>query len=350
MHPFSSTKGLEILTKKKNIFIIGPYHYCYSVASLIEGLNKIDDVKVFSNSEHNYCSNVVNTLSVQNQVCKMADVVVLCHSAMEDKYRDIIHPLLLEVQYDIDVYLDGSDNYELENDPTKYKLYLKREMHPEIIQGHKNIEPFLFATEDRYFTDNKCEWKDKKDDLVCMMAVCERRHWRQDIIDALNNKFINNDKVFAGTFYGNQNQQNENVSTFEAWQQASDRMKFGYSVPGQGRDNTGYFDKLMAAKISVVAWGAASCRQTGRFYESLANRSMLLCMAIDPWITNHPFTDGKDIVLFNDTTELVEKADYYISHPDESEKIANAGYEHMLKYHTTKTRANQFLSLIKEYL
>ena len=124
MHPFSSTKGLEILTKKKNIFIIGPYHYCYSVASLIEGLNKIDDVKVFSNSEHNYCSNVVNTLSVQNQVCKMADVVVLCHSAMEDKYRDIIHPLLLEVQYDIDIYLDGSDNYELENDPTKYKLYL----------------------------------------------------------------------------------------------------------------------------------------------------------------------------------------------------------------------------------
>ena len=44
MHPFSSTKGLEILAKKKNIFIIGPYHYCYSVASLIEGLNKIDDV------------------------------------------------------------------------------------------------------------------------------------------------------------------------------------------------------------------------------------------------------------------------------------------------------------------
>ena len=83
------------MTKKKNIFIIGPYHYCYSVASLIEGLNKIDDVKVFSNSEHNYCSNVVNTLSVQNQVCKIADVVLLCHSAMEEKYRDIFHPLLL---------------------------------------------------------------------------------------------------------------------------------------------------------------------------------------------------------------------------------------------------------------
>ena len=331
MHPFSSTKGLEILAKKKNIFIIGPYHYCYSVASLIEGLNKIDDVKVFSNSEHNYCSNVVNTLSTQNQVCKMADVVVLCHSAMEDKYRDIIHPLLLEVQYDIDIYLDGSDNYELENDPTKYKLYLKREMHPEIIQGHKNIEPFLFATEDRYFADGSCEWKDKKDDIVCMMAVCDRRPWRQNIIDALNRKFSNNDRVFAGNYYGNKNKQNESIST-------------------EGRDNIGYFDKLMGAKISIVAWGAIACRQTGRFYESLANKSMLLCMTVDPWITNYSFTDGKDIVLFDNTTELVEKAEYYISHPNEAEKIASAGYEHMLKYHTTKARASQFLSLIKEYL
>ena len=204
-------------------------------------------------------------------------------------------------------------------------------MHPEFIQGHKNIEPFLFATEDRYFADDNCEWEDKKDDLVCMMAVCERRQWRQDIIDALNNKFINNEKVFAGTYYGNQNKQNESIST-------------------EGRDNTGYFDKLMAAKISVVAWGAMSCRQTGRFYESLANRSMILCMPINPWITNYSFTDGKDIVLFNDVAELTEKAEYYISHPNEAEIIANAGYEHMLKYHTTKERANQFLSLIKEYL
>ena len=68
------------------------------------------------------------------------------------------------------------------------------------------------------------------------------------------------------------------------------------------------------------------------------------------WITNYSFTDGKDIVLFNDVAELTEKAEYYISHPNEAEIIANAGYEHMLKYHTTKERANQFLSLIKEYL
>ena len=106
----------------------------------------------------------------------------------------------------------------------------------------------------------------------------------------------------------------------------------------------------MGAKISIVAWGAIACRQTGRFYESLANKSMLLCMTVDPWITNYSFTDGKDIVLFDNTTELVEKAEYYISHPNEAEKIASAGYEHMLKYHTTKARANQFLSLIKEYL
>ena len=330
------------MAKKTNIFIIGPHHYCYSVASLIEGLNKIDDVKVFSNSEHNYCSNVIYPIETQKQICKMVDAVVLCHSAMEVKYKNVISPLVLEVQHDIDIYLDGSDACKFEYDPTKFKLYLKREVNPAVTQGHKNIEPFLFATEDRYFADHICKWEDKKDDLVCMMAVCERRPWRQDIIDTINKKFGNNDKVFAGNYYENKNQQNESVST--------DRMQYGYSVPGQGRDNTGYFDKLMAAKISVVAWGSMLCRQTGRFYESLANRSMLLCMTIDPWITNHPFTDGKDIVLFDSTAEMIEKAEYYISHPNEAEKIANAGYEYMLKHHTTKERANQFLSLIKEYL
>ena len=41
--------------KNKSLFVIGPHHYCHSTAALIEGLNKLGVMKVFSNSNHNYC-------------------------------------------------------------------------------------------------------------------------------------------------------------------------------------------------------------------------------------------------------------------------------------------------------
>ena len=36
------------VVKKKSLFVIGPQHYCHSTATLIEGLNKLDKIKVFS--------------------------------------------------------------------------------------------------------------------------------------------------------------------------------------------------------------------------------------------------------------------------------------------------------------
>ena len=40
--------------KKKSLFVISPLHYDHSVAAVIEGLNKLDEIKVFSNANHNY--------------------------------------------------------------------------------------------------------------------------------------------------------------------------------------------------------------------------------------------------------------------------------------------------------
>ena len=48
--------------------------------------------------------------------------------------------------------------------------------------------------------------------------------------------------------------------------------------------------------------------------------------------------------------ELVDKAKYYISHQEEARKIADRGFTKLLKYHTTTARANEFLSLIEQYL
>ena len=37
--------------KTKNLFVISPHHYCHSTATIIEGLNKLDGIKVFSNAD-----------------------------------------------------------------------------------------------------------------------------------------------------------------------------------------------------------------------------------------------------------------------------------------------------------
>ena len=49
----------------KTVFIIGPQHYDYSVAAIIQGINKIDGVRVFSNSEHNHCMGFATQLATQ---------------------------------------------------------------------------------------------------------------------------------------------------------------------------------------------------------------------------------------------------------------------------------------------
>ena len=71
--------------KTKNLFVISPHHYCHSTATIIEGLNKLDGIKVFSNADHNYCKHPIQTFKTQVQVAKMADYVMLCNSALESK-------------------------------------------------------------------------------------------------------------------------------------------------------------------------------------------------------------------------------------------------------------------------
>jgi hypothetical protein len=321
--------------KQKNIFVISPYHYCHSVATLIEGLNKSDVVKVLSNTNHNYCKYPVYSLQAQTQVAKMADYVLLAHSALEEKYKSKIKPLLDEIREEVDIFLDGSDYFHYEDNPDKYKFYLKRELDSTKLNGQfKNVEPFIFGAEDRYFTKSLNAshynlWQGKTDDLVCIMSSCEKRPWRDDIMKSLKDAFDHSDKVFIGEC------RDGNPLT---------------TVDTGDRHYSGYFNKLLHANISVDSYGCAQARQTGRFWESLANGCLVFYQPIEPYIWPHPFIDGEDFIVFNDTEELVDKAKYYISHPEEARKIAAKGFTKLLKYHTTDQRSSQFIKLCEQYL
>ena len=161
--------------KKKSLFVISPLHYDHSVAAVIEGLNKLDKIKVFSNTNHNYFKQSLSILKAQTQEAKMADYVMLCHSALEPKYEEVIGPLVDEVRDEINIFLDGSDYSDYQDEPNKYKLYLKRELsyHSNNFfnkQQYDNVVPLSFAAEDRHFTkpttSHSVIWENKKDDVV----------------------------------------------------------------------------------------------------------------------------------------------------------------------------------------
>ena len=320
--------------KNKSLFVIGPHHYCHSTATLIEGLNKLGTIKVFSNANHNYCKHLVFNLDTQIKVAKMADYVLLAHSALEEKYRGTIKPLLGEIKEEVNIFLDGSDYFHYEDNPDKYKFYLKRELDStKLNEQFKNIEPFIFSAEDRHFTKGQIEhsslWENKTDDLVCIMSACEKRQHRFEIMKSLEDTFGDNDKVFVGEF------------------REGDKLE---AIDTGDRHHSGYFDKLLNARISVDAYGCAEARQTGRFWESLANGCLLFYQPIEPYIWNHPFIDGEDFIIYNDNKELIDKVKYYLANESEAREIASNGYNKLLQYHTTKQRGEQFLSLLEKYL
>ena len=319
--------------KTKNLFIISPHHYCHSTATIIEGLNKLDGIKVFSNADYNYCKHPIQTFKTQVQVAKMADYVMLCHSALESKYEGRIGPLIAELQGKIDIFLDGSDYKKYEVDPKDYKLYIKRELNGSQNHHSDNVESLIFAAEDRHFTranaSHRNIWQSKTDDLVCIMSACEKRLWRFDIMNSLKDAFAHDESVFVGEY------------------------RKGHSTPLVDTGNrhfSGYFQKLLNTRISVDSYGCAEARQTGRFWESLANGCMLLYQPIEPYIWRNSYIDGEDFVVYNDTDELVDKAKYYVGHPEAAQKIANRGFTKLLRHHTTEQRAKEFLSLLDKYL
>jgi len=311
----------------KSVFIISPFHYCHCVATLVEGLQK-SGIKVFSNTSHNYVKNQLFNIDTAIKVAEKCDVVVLAHSALEEKYKEILLPLVNSVR--VDVFLDGSDNKEYEAQPSDYKLYLKREY---LGTTENNVHPFLFGIEDRYFAHtNKTHqeiWSNKIDDLVCIMSACEKRPWRFDIIQSLKDTFDKDDTVFVGEY-------REGTALT--------------SVDTGDRHFSGYFGKLLGSRISVDAYGAFGARQTGRFWESIANGCLVMYQNIEPYRWNNTFEDGIHFISYSDTDELIEKACYYVGNPDKAEEIARKGYDHALEYHTTSCRSNEFLSLCERYL
>ncbi|MDE5873876.1 MAG: glycosyltransferase, partial [Lachnospiraceae bacterium] len=57
------------------------------------------------------------------------------------------------------------------------------------------------------------------------------------------------------------------------------------------------------------------------------------------------FTLGKDVVVYESISDLLEKIDYYLAHDDERMEIAANGHKKVLEHHTYDIRVKQMLDM-----
>lgn len=81
-----------------------------------------------------------------------------------------------------------------------------------------------------------------------------------------------------------------------------------------------------------------------RIFEALACRAFVLCD--DQRDVFSLFRDGEDLVRFYDASDLVNKANHYLAHPEERDKIAEMGNSSVLKNHTYIHRIKELFSTI----
>ena len=58
------------------------------------------------------------------------------------------------------------------------------------------------------------------------------------------------------------------------------------------------------------------------------------------------YEPDKEVVIFRNEYELVDKIKYYLSHPEESEKVRHRGYKRAIKCHTYQKRFEELFSKI----
>ncbi len=82
--------------------------------------------------------------------------------------------------------------------------------------------------------------------------------------------------------------------------------------------------------------GAQRNQIKGRTFEIPACGGFMLTQDADN--LKDYYVDGKEIVIFKDQNDMIEKCKYYMSHEDERQNIAKAGLERTIKEHTYEHR------------
>jgi hypothetical protein len=185
------------------------------------------------------------------------------------------------------------------------KHYFKRECYKEDLG--RGIKPLLFGALKRFFRE---DLQDKKTiDLFCAFGQ-EKDGLRKDAI-AISKKLKNE----------------------------------GYNVVIANNLPYEEYNKILhSSRITIDAWGGGDCCQ--RLWENMAAKT---CCAIQEYNIVFPddFTDMKNAIKYKTAKELETKIRIALNNSDLCNSITINGYNHLLKYHTSKKRVEGILNEIR---
>ncbi len=123
-----------------------------------------------------------------------------------------------------------------------------------------------------------------------------------------------------------------------------ERMKF--LVKFFVKKEFGKFKPNFQSPISNLQsfFGAQRRQIKGRIFEVPACGGFLLTGHADN--LSDYYVDGKEIVVFKNVNELIEKTKYYLEHESEREAIAKAGYERTIREHTYEQRFREIFKAL----
>lgn len=166
-----------------------------------------------------------------------------------------------------------------------------------------------------------------------------------------------NDIIFVGSFYPNRVNVLEELTDFDlgiwgpGWQKIPSSSPLKKHVRRSGGIKPDEWVKIYSScKIAVMIHyqdGEIPCYQASpRVYETLSCKCFLI--ADNQRDAASLFDDGTHLVIFKDIRELREKIKHYLEHPEEREKLVEAGYREVTEKHTYYHRIKKMLHIVKE--
>lgn len=223
------------------------------------------------------------------------------------------------------VYVDGADQQEFRIPPDiKFKAIFKRELNKHWVNiRDEAIYALPFAAEMRYFS--KVEVPLTRDITVSFAANLNTNCARYSAHYRLAE--LNDPSIFVGSTgecsYGGQGHIGAVKST-QKFRDLLKRSQISVNVPGVGYD-------------------------CARYWEILAAGAMLYTQELDIVIPN-PLVEDEHCVVFRNPDEFIPKLKLLQSNPSRIVQIASAGYDHVLKHHTTRARAQYLLDCVSDAL
>ena len=368
------------------------------LSTLVEGFKVIDNVKLFSTSKVNYCSDIVikskRTYEIEardwhegspypimsstivdedeyieecEDLMEECDLIIiiddnhtLSSAHFEDKDGHLVthlHEYAIANYKNKIAFLDtGSthfinDNYVMYgkyvgSHPSHCGVYFKREKDLDL-EWADNVVPFPRASEERYFDGNKDFseiWNNKDLDVA---TIFRTGNWapRNEVKQLVKEHYGDNKKCNIDNIFDEIDNTDRKI----------DKEIYGVEgdeLDGAIRHHYSYYETLLKTRISIECpqyqgWGF----YTQRMMESLANGCCYF-YPTPPYNIDFPngLIDEEDYVIYHSPDDLIEKIGYYLDHEEEMRTIAESGFNKLLKYHTSEVRAREFINICERYM